>query len=195
MVIGVLSALDPPIAEALAGRFGTVGNLSEDRSAQARKELYRSMPDLLEKYPLGLGIGGVGHGAVAGNNGNTDADFVTIDGGPVATYLALGWAPGTIYLIGLFVVVGAALLAAKRSRSPPALALAITALGELATLPFTNLVGLQGLIIWLPAAYAIAIGGVYDAETAPYSARRGMSCPPGLTPQVLTTSSSGMRGP
>jgi hypothetical protein len=195
MVIGVLSALDPPIAEALAGRFGTVGNLSEDRSAQARKELYRSMPDLLEKYPLGLGIGGVGHGAVAGNNGNTDADFVTIDGGPVATYLALGWAPGTIYLIGLFVVVGAALLAAKRSRSPPALALAITALGELATLPFTNLVGLQGLIIWLPAAYAIAIGGVYDAETAPYSARRGMSYPPGLTPQVLTTSSSGMRGP
>jgi hypothetical protein len=158
MVVGIISTLDPRIAEALAGRFSSVGNLGEDRSAQAREELYRSMPTLLEKYPLGLGIGGIGHGAVAGNNGNTDADFVTVDGGPIAIYLALGWVPGTIYFVGLFVVVGAALLAAKRSRSPAALALAITALGELATLPFTNLVSLQGLIIWLPAAYAVAIG-------------------------------------
>ena len=173
MVIGIISALNPRIADELAGRFGSVGNLGEDRSAQAREELYRSMPKLLEEYPLGLGIGGVGHGAVAGNNGNTDADFVTIDGGPIAIYLALGWAAGTVYMLGLFVVVGAALLAAKRSRSPPALALAITALGELATLPFTNLVGLQGLIIWLPAAYAIAIGGAREPADDPYFTPRG----------------------
>ena len=190
MVIGTLSALDPRIADALAGRFGSVSDLGQDRSAQAREELYRSMPKLLEDYPLGLGIGGVGHGAVAGNNGNTDADFVTIDGGPIAIYLALGWVAGTVYLVGLFVVVGAALLAAKRSRSPPALALAITALGELATLPFTNLVGLQGLIIWLPAAYAIAIGGAKETVVDPYYARHGMAYPPALTPM-----SPGVRGP
>jgi hypothetical protein len=183
-VAGILSAMDPRIADALVGRLGSVGNLSEDRSAQARQELYRSMPTLMEKYPLGLGIGGIGHGAVAGNNGNTDADFVTVDGGPIAIYLALGWPAGTIYFIGLFVVVGAALMAAKRSRSPPALALAITALGELATLPFTNLVGLQGLIIWLPAAYAIAIGGSYDAAANPYYAPPGGSYPPVLTPSL-----------
>jgi len=190
MVVGIISALDPRIAEELAGRFSSVGNLGEDRSAQAREELYRSMPKLLEEYPLGLGIGGVGHGAVAGNNGNTDADFVTIDGGPIAIYLALGWIAGTIYFIGLFVVVGAALLAAKRTRSTPALALAITALGELATLPFTNLVGLQGLIIWLPAAYAIAIGGVRETAVDPYFAPRRTAYPP-----VLTAISPGMRGP
>jgi len=188
-VIGILSALDPRIADALASRFSSVSDLAQDRSAQAREELYRSMPKLLEEYPLGLGIGGVGHGAVAGNNGNTDADFVTIDGGPIAIYLALGWVAGTVYMIGLFVVVGAALLAAKRSRSPPALALAITALGELATLPFTNLVGLQGIIIWLPAAYAIAIGGAQETVVDPYYARRGMSYPP-----VLTPLSPGVRG-
>lgn len=184
VVVGILSALDPRIAEALAGRFSSVGNLSEDRSAQAREELYRSMPDLLEKYPMGLGIGGVGHGAVAGNAGNTDADFVTIDGGPIAIYLALGWVAGTVYLIGLFVVVGAALLAARRSRSPPALALAITALGELSTLPFTNLVGLQGLIIWLPAAYAIAIGGARERTADPYYTPRAFTYPPAMTPSL-----------
>ncbi|HEX4505424.1 MAG TPA: O-antigen ligase family protein [Alphaproteobacteria bacterium] len=182
MVAGILSALDPRIADALVGRMGTVGNLGEDRSAQAREELYRSMPKLLEEYPLGLGIGGVGHGAVAGNNGNTDADFVTIDGGPIAIYLALGWVAGTLYLVGLFVVVGAALLAAKRSRSPPALALAITALGELATLPFTNLVGLQGIIIWLPAAYAIAIGGAKEKAADPYYTPRGTAAYPPVQP-------------
>jgi hypothetical protein len=184
MVVGIISALDPRIADALVGRFGSVGNLGEDRSAQAREEFYRSMPDLMEKYPLGLGIGGIGHGAVAGNNGNTDADFVTVDGGPIAIYLALGWAAGTVYFIGLFVVVGAALLAAKRSRSPPALALAITALGELATLPFTNLVGLQGLIIWLPAAYAVAIGAARTTAVDPDYAPRGISYPPALTPSL-----------
>jgi hypothetical protein len=68
--------------------------------------------------------------------------------------------------------------------------LAITALGELATLPFTNLVGLQGLIIWLPAAYAIAIGGAQEAAVDPYFARRGTTYPPALTP-----ASPWMRGP
>jgi hypothetical protein len=189
MVVGILSAIDPRIAETLAGRF-TVSNLSDDQSAEARKELYRSMPDLLEKYPLGIGIGGIGRGAVAGANGNTDADFVSVDGGPVAIYLGLGWVPGTVYLVGLFVVVGAALLAAKRSRSPPALALAITALGELATLPFTNLVGLQGLIIWLPAAYAIAIGGAQETAADSFNAPRDTTYPPVLTPMP-----PGARGP
>jgi hypothetical protein len=140
----------------------------------------------LEKYPLGLGIGGIGRGAVAGANGSTDGDFVSIDGGPIAIYLALGWAAGSVYFIGLFVMVGAALMAARRSRSPPALALAITALGGAATLPFTNLVGLQGLIIWLPAAYAIAIGGAGQAMTGLSYGRRGPDYPP-----VLATSLPG----
>jgi hypothetical protein len=190
VVLGTLSALDPRIAESLAGRFSSVGNLAEDQSAQAREELYRSLPDLMEKYPLGLGIGGIGRGAVAGSNGNTDADFVSVDGGPIAIYLALGWVAGSIYFIGIFVMVGAALLAAKQSRSPTALALAITALGEAATLPFTNLVGLQGLIIWLPAAYAIAIGGAGQAACLPFYPRRAPDYPP-----VLATSLPRTHGP
>jgi hypothetical protein len=190
VVLGTMTALDPRIADALAGRFSTVGNLAEDQSAQARKELYRSLPDLMEKYPLGLGIGGIGRGAVAGANGSTDGDFVSVDGGPIAIYLTLGWVAGSVYFIGIFVMVGAALMAARRSRSPPALALAITALGEAATLPFTNLVGLQGLIIWLPAAYAIAIGGAGQAAGVPFHARRAPDYPP-----VLATSVPGTPGP
>jgi hypothetical protein len=71
--------------------------------------------------------------------------------------------------------------------------LAITALGGLSTLPFTNLVGLQGLIIWLPAAYAIAIGGAREAEPDPYFAPRGTPTPVPAYPPVLTPLLPGVR--
>jgi hypothetical protein len=112
-----------------------------------------------------MGIGGIGRGAVAGSGGDSNADFVSVDGGPIAIYLALGWVPGTVYFAGIIGLVGMALWAAKTSQSLSALAAAIAALGGGTTLAFTNLVGLQGLLVWLPAAYAIAVGA--HARTVP----------------------------
>jgi hypothetical protein len=183
VVVGTMAAFDPHLAQVLGGRFGTVGDLGADQSAQARTELYRTLPDLLDKYPLGMGIGAIGRGAVAGNG-----DLVSVDGGPIAIYLALGWLPGTVYFAGMIIMVGSALLAARRSNSPMALASAIAALGGMATLPFTNLVGLQGLVIWLPAAYAIAIGG-----RQPVVGPSQMSARPDI-PQVFRGSLLGVRG-
>jgi hypothetical protein len=157
MVGGILSVSNPRLVEVLVARFSTMENLDRDLSAEARKELYRQLPDLMAQYPLGLGIGGIGRGAVAANNGNTNADFVSVDGGPIAIYLALGWFAGTIYFLGIIAAIGSAMWAALKSRSPPAAALAISALAGGATMIFTNLVGLQGLIIWLPAAAAMIL--------------------------------------
>jgi hypothetical protein len=183
VVVGTMVAFDPHLAQTLGGRFGTVGDLGADQSAQARTELYRSLPDLLDKYPLGMGIGAIGRGAAASNG-----DLVSVDGGPIAIYLALGWLPGTVYFAGMIVMVAQALLAARRSNSPMALALAIAALGGTATVLFTNLVGLQGLVIWLPAAYAIALGA-----RQPAVGLSQMTAAPDF-PQVFAGSLFGVRG-
>jgi hypothetical protein len=183
VVVGTLSAANPKLADLLTQRFSTVENLDQDLSAQARTELYRQLPDLMAKYPLGLGIGAIGRGAVAGNNGNTDADFVSVDGGPIAIYLTLGWVAGTIYFGGMLVMIAVALLAAKMSRSPAALAFAITAMALGTTMAFTNLIGLQGLVIWLPAAFAVAIAASVQAKRSHADIRgplpaRGFQAPP-----------------
>jgi hypothetical protein len=169
MVAGILSVSNPRLVEVLVTRFSTVDNLDQDLSAEAREELYRQLPDLMAEYPLGLGIGGIGRGAVAGNHGNTDADFVSVDGGPVAIYLALGWFAGTVYFLGTIMVIGGAVWAALKSRSPPGTALAISALAGGTTMIFTNLVGLQGLVIWLPAAAAMVLAEDADLLGMPYA--------------------------
>jgi hypothetical protein len=191
VVVGTLSAANPKLADLLTQRFSTVENLDQDLSAQARTELYRQLPDLMAKYPLGLGIGAIGRGAVAGNNGNTDADFVSVDGGPIAIYLTLGWVAGTIYFGGMLVMIAVALLAAKMSRSPAALAFAITAMALGTTMAFTNLIGLQGLVIWLPAAFAVAIAASVQAKRSHADIRgplpaRGFQAPPVAQPNQRT---------
>jgi len=158
VVAGGLAVTDPRLGETLSARFGTVGNLSEDESARARTELYKEFPALIERYPLGVGIGAIGREALGGNGGAQQGEFASIDSGLVAAYLALGWIGGTVYCVGLVALVGQAMIAAARSRSPAAMALAIAALGGAVTIGFTNLVGLQGLIVWLCAGYASAIG-------------------------------------
>jgi hypothetical protein len=180
MVGGILSVSNPRLVEVLVTRFSTVNNLDQDLSAEARKELYRQLPDLMAEYPLGLGIGGIGRGAVAGNHGDTNADFVSVDGGPVAIYLALGWIAGTVYFLGTIMVIGAAMWTALKSRSPPATALAISALAGGMTMIFTNLVGLQGVVIWLPTAAAMILSENAGALGTPYanSYFRGTSSPP-----------------
>ena len=184
IVGGVLSVSDPRLVEVLVSRFSTVNNLDQDLSAEARKELYRQLPDLMAEYPLGLGIGGIGRGAVAGNHGDTNADFVSVDGGPVAIYLALGWFAGTVYFLGTIMVIGAAMWTALKSRSPPATALAISALAGGTTMIFTNLVGLQGVVIWLPAAAAMVLSEHARALGTPYANVyfRGASFPPPVLP-------------
>jgi len=110
---------------------------------------------LMEKYPFGVGVGAIGHGAVAGNGTPAAGNFVSVDSGVVAAFLAFGWIAGATYIFGTLIVLGFALAAAVRSRSPAALALAVAAAAGCLTMVFTNLVGLQGIVIWLPAAMAL----------------------------------------
>jgi O-antigen ligase len=159
VLLGVLGAasmltlLDPRAGKALVKRFSTIENLGNDQSARTRAEIYATAPDAIASHPLGLGIGALGRGAQASNS----EAYPVMDSGPLAIYLALGWFAGTLYLMAFFGVTAQAMMAALDCRAPSALALAAAAVSGVSVILFTNLVGLQGVPIWLASGYAIAI--------------------------------------
>jgi hypothetical protein len=152
-MLGLVAVLDPRVGTSLMARFSTVGSLQSDESARVRALIWASAPAIIDELPFGLGIGALGHGAVASNN----TSMVSVDAGPVAIYIALGWIAGSIYLAGFLAVTAQAVLAASSTRSPTAIAFAAVALGGAAVLLFVNPVGLQGMTIWFAAGYASAI--------------------------------------
>ena len=155
VVIGtVVIAYNPQIVATIFSRFETFGSLDQDDSAITREEIYRSTPALINAHPFGLGIGALGRGAVVSQN----SDLVTVDSGPLAIYLALGWVGGSVYLLGLTLVLLQALVAAKQSRQPAALILAVAAVEGGANLPFSTMGGLWSASVLSCASYAAALG-------------------------------------
>jgi O-antigen ligase len=149
----MLTLLDPRAGNALVKRFSTIENLGNDQSARAREEIYATAPDAIATHPLGLGIGALGRGAQASDS----ESYPVMDSGPLAIYLALGWFAGTLYLMAFFGLTAQAMMAALGCGSPAALVLAAAAASGASVILFTNLVGLQGVFIWLASGYAIAI--------------------------------------
>lgn len=154
VVLAIVAVLDHHVADSLSARFDTVTHLSDDNSALAREAVYRDGPALINAHPFGLGIGALGRGAVAANDGG----FVDLDSGPIAIYLALGWVAGSIYFLGLLVLAAQTLLAARSSRSPAVLAMAALAITVVAVVAFVNIVGLQGVVFALACGYSAAAG-------------------------------------
>jgi hypothetical protein len=154
LVVLAIPMLDPKGVDLLTKRLDSFYDLSHDGSAQVREGLYEQIPDLTERNIMGIGIGALGRGAVA--SGTTE--YQSVDSGPLAVALALGVVPGTFYFLAFFGATGQALLAAQRTKSLPAIALATTALAGSSVIVFTYLVGLMGMLIWMSAGYAIAIG-------------------------------------
>ena len=143
----------PSSLETVLKRFDTVNHLEDDQSARDRTALYASAPSWIAAHPLGVGIGAVGRGAVAAE----DDSMVSIDSGPIAIYLSLGWVAGSLYLVSALGIAALSLKAAVDSRSAAALVLAAIAVSGSAIILFTNIIGVQGVLIWLSAGYATAI--------------------------------------
>ena len=150
----VIANLDTTIGASLIDRFGSVGALGTDDSALTRLSIWSNAPAVIDAHPLGLGIGALGRGAVVSGN----ADLVSIDAGPLAIYLSLGWIAGTVYLLGMLAVLGQALRIAYRLRSSAAIAFAAAALCSLMELPFVNVSGFAGAVLWLSGGFVMAHG-------------------------------------
>jgi hypothetical protein len=161
MLVGAgVAAVNPTVVDRLTTRFETLNSLSTDDSALTRAAIYAGAPALIAASPLGIGIGALGRGAVAGEN----ADMVSIDSGPLVVYLALGWVGGSLYLAGVTLVLIQALVAARVTQSSVALSLAVAATAGAVNLVFSNMAGLFAAIVWTCAAYAAAIAIVAQEE-------------------------------
>jgi hypothetical protein len=144
---------NPDIADRISKRFETLNNLENDWSGWERQELYAQAPEMIDKNPLGVGIGAVGRGAVAGGSGKA-----IIDSGPIAIFLALGWVMGGLFIIGIVTVLVQALQAARAAGSQAAVALAAASLAGFVNLAFNGLFGFYAAVMWFCLGYACAIG-------------------------------------
>ena len=150
----VVGNLDSTIGDSLVERFSTISALSTDDSALTRLSIWSNAPAVIDAHPLGLGIGALGRGAVVSGN----ADLVSIDAGPLAIYLSLGWVAGTIYLLGMLAFLVQALRTGRRLRSSAAITFAAASLCSMMELPFVNVSGFAGAILWLSGGFVMAYG-------------------------------------
>lgn len=162
-----LSVFNPEVTDRLAARFDTVSDLGNDTSARAREEIYASGPALMDELPFGTGIGGVGRGAV-----EQQTTPIIIDAGPLEVFVALGWVFGAVYLIGFFLLMIQAVIAARASQSSAALALAVSVVAGSSILVFSNIGGFVAATLWTCAAYAATLGLAAREETKMLRVRR-----------------------
>jgi hypothetical protein len=150
----IVASLDQTVGDALIARFSSLGALQNDTSALVRLSIWSNTPALIDAHPFGMGIGALGRGAVLSGK---DA-LIDIDSGPLAIYLCLGWVAGTVYLLGMFTIVGQAVANAIRVQMPAALAFTAAAVCSVSILPFTNIDGFAGCVLWLCSGFALGYG-------------------------------------
>ncbi len=160
-----VSLVGPQIIDQISSRFDTLGDLSNDGSAEVRVQMLHDAPMLIEAAPFGLGIGAQGRGAGAGSNDPSLA--LNVDNGLLSVYLALGWIPGTLYILGLGAALLRGLRIARRVDSASGSAMAAASLCALATFPFLNVLGFSGVVMWCCLGFALAQDGAVAAADVP----------------------------
>ena len=168
LMFGSLPLMNPKAADRIIDRVQTLQDLNHDDSATTRESILQSTMPIIAAHPYGLGIGAVGRGAVA----DDDSALATIDFGPLAIYLALGWVAGSLYLIGLFLLAAEAFLGAQRAGGPVPMAYGAIAVGLCANIVFVNPgIGFIGVLQWITAGLATAYG--MRARFAPLQSAEG----------------------
>ena len=147
-------SFNPKVSDLVLNRLGSLSSLQTDDSALQRSSIWAQTPALIDAHPFGMGIGSLGRGAVASGN----ADFVSVDSGPLAVFLTLGWVCGTIYLLGLVVALAQAFFVAVRVRTPVVLACMAAALCNAPEFVLVNIYGFAGSTIWICVGLVVAWG-------------------------------------
>ena len=148
-----------PVAERINERLGTLTNIQDDRSFQARVELYEEFLPQAFFNPVGEGFGSTGLSTKlnAGGEGISESgDVVGIDSGILEMPFTLGWLGTALYLGGL----GWLLYYAFRGRKSEDLFATVSCgivVSMLSQLPFNDkMEGFQGMLLWTFIALAIA---------------------------------------
>jgi hypothetical protein len=128
-------------------------NLDEDRSLQARMQLYQRGGLGAILNPLGSGIGAMGTAAKLGDAGET----VVFDSGVLAIPITLGWLGSLLYLGGLtWMLLQALRITTSNADSFAVIGVSIV-MAFMAMMVFSNqLKGLSGMMVWSFLGLALA---------------------------------------
>ncbi|MGB3681949.1 MAG: hypothetical protein WA990_05630 [Rubrobacteraceae bacterium] len=149
-----------PIADRINERLGTLTELGQDNSFQARVEFYNETMPLAFLNPVGEGLGSTGRSTKL----STSSEFGTLgenaafDSGIMEIPFVLGWPGSILYTGGLAWL----LIQAQSRRNPEDLFATVSgsiAVSLLVLLIFNDTVtGLPGMLIWSFLGLAIAAG-------------------------------------
>lgn len=149
MIVALPSlAASNPTAERVLGRFETLGNTGNDKSANDRLALFDYIPEGVS-YPLGHGLGAAGEASRLGGAQNLRA--------PDNGFLSVLWQVGPLGFVLVMAGLGLGVAAAVRVAQTQGLILALLAFW-LATLATGDaLYGVGGVSIWFLVGLAYAL--------------------------------------
>jgi hypothetical protein len=129
-----------PFGDMVVDRLSTLGEGTQDGSAQERLEEFVTLWNLPDSSLFGVGFTVTDVGS---------AGAMPIDGMIVACWLAMGIIVGAFCLTALLWAVGNALAVACTDRTPEAVVIGALALGALVQLPLANITsGENGFLFW-----------------------------------------------
>ena len=153
VVVGLVSILNPDVADNITSRFSSMGNLKHDTSANVRAEIWAETPGMIADTPLGYGIAAIGRSAALTGIGGE----AVVDSGVLGPFLAFGWVAGALYLFSLLGMTAMAVLRARQTRSREAAAAACSTLVPVGLLPFLTINGFAAALLWISLATAIEL--------------------------------------
>jgi hypothetical protein len=142
-----------PVAATLEKRFASFGNVQQDRSFQARRQLYETFAIQAISQPLGSGFGALGGSTKVGSSASTN---IGIDSGVLQIPYEFGWAMGLVFVWAIGSIFLTALRSALSTKDQICIAGAAIFIAMCAeNLGGYTFSGAPALITWVGVAFAL----------------------------------------
>ncbi|HET6566628.1 MAG TPA: O-antigen ligase family protein [Rhodothermales bacterium] len=155
-----LVLINAPMSERVTNRMGTVGNIGEDGSFQARLDLYARASPRIATSLIGEGIGSYGTAAKL-----STGSAVNFDSGVLQIPITLGWLGTFLYIGGLAIMVSRVWRIREEDTDRFAVIVTGVVLALLVLLIFQNqLIGTSGMVTWIFLGLALAAEAYYAQQ-------------------------------
>ena len=159
LVVAVIAAIPffaySSLTAGVEERAGTLGNLEEDGSYEARTQLYANAPAFVAARPLGMGVG-----LMSATGGGIDSGILTL-------LVVLGIPGALLYSLGVWALFWWAFKVVRDGSTGDRFSVvaAGVAFAMLSTILFSNqFAGLKGTYLWGFLAFALAATRYYSAQ-------------------------------